>query len=268
MNSVELSFYLTRIGIASPSKIPRPTIDFLVQIQRAHRRCIPFENLDIHLGKSIDLAPKTIFEKLVVNQRGGYCFEQNTLFLNALTSLGFAGRPALGRVWLGACSVSPTEIPPRTHAINLVKIDGAEWLADAGFGSGDAPVMRLMEQRIVTTDGIEYQLQRDPEHGWMMLRNGSRQYSFTLDTIWPTDLVQANHYTSTFPASRFIKNIIVSIEGNEGFVSIFNDKLTISGKSQSLVDRGEYRRALRTYFGLTLSETDWSGLKLPFFGES
>jgi N-hydroxyarylamine O-acetyltransferase len=267
VNSVELSAYLARIGIAAPKSTP-PTIDLLIQIQRAHRSSIPFENLDLHLGKAIDLAPNAIFEKIVVNKRGGYCFEQNSLLLDALTGLGFDGRPALGRVWLSASSGSPAETPPRTHAINIIRIEGADWLADAGFGHGDAPVMRLTEQSIATADGAEYQLRQDRDYGWMMLRNGQRQYSFTLDPIWPTDLIQANHFTSTFCSSRFINNIIVSINSADGFANLFNDKLTISGKSQTLVDRSEYRRILHRYFGLTFSENEWSRLKLPFLSEA
>jgi N-hydroxyarylamine O-acetyltransferase len=268
MNSVELSSYLARIGIDSSLPSSAPSVDLLIELQRAHRSYIPFENLDIHMGRSISLVQKAIFDKIVIDKRGGYCFEQNILFLDALTSLGFVGRPALGRVWLGASAVSPTEIPPRTHAINLVKIDGAEWLADAGFGHGAAPVMRLMEQRVVAANGSEYRLQQDQDYGWMLQCNGMRQYSFTLDSIWPNDLIQANHYTSTFSTSRFINNVIVSISGNDGFVSIFNERFTIFNKSQSLMDRHEYRRVLHRYFGLTLSEDDWSRLRLPFLGKS
>jgi N-hydroxyarylamine O-acetyltransferase len=266
MNSAELSTYLTRIGADSASSAgAAPTIDLLTRIQRAHRSSIPFENLDLHLGKSISLERGAIFEKLVTNKRGEYCFEQNILFLDALTSLGFAGRPALGRVWSAAASASPAETPPRTHAVNIVEIDGADWLADAGFGSGDAPVMRLAEHRIATADGTEYRLQPDRDHGWMLLCNGSIQYSFTLDPIWPFDFIQANHYTSTFPDSRFIRNVIVSIIGREGFMSLFNDKFTISGKSRILSNRSEYRHVLREYFRLTLPDDDQSRLRLPFF---
>jgi N-hydroxyarylamine O-acetyltransferase len=262
VNSVELSSYLTRIGFASSAafETPAPSLDLLIQLQRAHRSRIPFENLDLHFGRSIDLAPNAIYQKLVVNKRGGYCFEQNSLLLNALTALGFAARPALGRVWLG----SPADTPPRTHALNIVKIDGAEWLADAGFGHGDVPVMRLTEQPKTTADGTEYQLQRDSAHGWMLLRNGLPQYSFTPDPIWPADLIQANHYTSTFPSSRFIKNIIVSINSADGFASLFNDKVTIAGQSQTLAKRREYQDVLAGCFGLTFSEDDWSRLNLPF----
>lgn len=270
MNSSELASYLTRIGVGASwvSEAPSPTVDLLVQIQRAHRRHIPFENLDIHLGKSIELTPKALFEKLVVNKRGGYCFEQNALFLDALTSLGFVVRPALARVWLGASSGSPTEIPPRTHAINLVQVDGVEWLADAGFGHGDVPVMRLAEQRVVAGNGAEYQLQKDKDYGWMLLCNGMRRYSFTSELIWPVDSVQANHFASTFPASRFVNNIIVSIDGADGFTSLTNDKLTAGGESRLLVDRAEYRRSLHSYFGLSFSEEDWARLRLPFLGEA
>lgn len=267
MTSAELSAYLSRIGMAPPPpEALAPSLDLLFRIQRAHRRSIPFENLDIHSGKSIELTQRAVFDKLVVARRGGYCFEHNLLLLEALTALGFAGRSALGRVWLGASAAAPSEVPPRTHAINLIRIGDGEWLADAGFGHGDPPVMRLMQHSVAAPDGTEYQLLQNQDYGWMLLCNGSPQYSFTLDPIWPSDFRLANHYASTSPASRFVNNLIVSTITNDGFASLFNDRLTTSGKSRLVADRDDYRRILRDCFGIELSGEDWSRLKLPFPG--
>ena len=50
---------------------------------------VPFENLDVLLGRRISLKPDAIFRKLVTDRRGGYCFEQNSLLRDVLTTLGF-----------------------------------------------------------------------------------------------------------------------------------------------------------------------------------
>lgn len=132
---IDLDAYLARLGLGLP---PLADIDGLTTLQRAHRLAIPFENLDIRLGRGISLDPGHVFEKLVHKRRGGYCFEQNQLFLRALQAIGFDARPLLARVWLVAEGV-----PPRTHTLNLVRINGEDWIADAGFGGSYSPPMKL-----------------------------------------------------------------------------------------------------------------------------
>jgi len=120
----DLDAYLARIGL---KEAPAPTADGLALLQRAHRLAIPFENLDVILGRGIAIDSASVFAKLVTARRGGYCFEQNRLFGDALDTLGFQMRPLLARVWLGV------EGPPpgKTHTLCLVTIDGQDWIADA-----------------------------------------------------------------------------------------------------------------------------------------
>src|SRR3546814_2536084 len=91
-SSGRVEAYLRRIGL---EQAPRPDQEGLMSVQRAHRWAIPFENFDIPLGRGISLDPAAVFDKLVVRRRGGYCFEQNQLFLRALLQLGFDARPLL-----------------------------------------------------------------------------------------------------------------------------------------------------------------------------
>jgi len=124
--SFDLDAYFERIRLAER---PACTLEGLATVQRAHRLAIPFENLDVILGRGIAIDSASVFAKLVTARRGGYCFEQNRLFEDALLALGFNVRPLLARVWLGG------EGPPpgKTHTLGLVTIDGQEWIADAGF---------------------------------------------------------------------------------------------------------------------------------------
>ncbi len=98
MTAVDLDAYLHRIRLPT-----RPTLDVagLMRLQHAHRLAIPFENFDIWLGRGIAIDSEPAFAKLVTARRGGYCFEHNRLFLDALAALGFAAEPILARVWLG-----------------------------------------------------------------------------------------------------------------------------------------------------------------------
>lgn len=206
---MDIDAYLARIGLKSR---PAANADGLATIQRAQRLNIPFENIDIPLGRGISLDQQTVFDKLVVRRRGGYCFEQNQLLGRALAALGFETRALLARVWLFA----PEDAPPRTHTLQLVMLDGAPWIADAGFGGSYCPPMPLIAGHTATgPDGSVHRLTHSAGHGWMLERMGSTefqpQFSFTEDVVAVADLDMSNHWTSSWPGSRFVQNIVANI---------------------------------------------------------
>src|SRR4051812_30275357 len=94
---MDLDAYFSRIGLRGPRAATLETLD---ELTRAHSSAIPFENLDVLLGRPIDLRPEALFDKLVTRGRGGYCFEQNGLFLAVLEQLGFRVAPLSARVRL------------------------------------------------------------------------------------------------------------------------------------------------------------------------
>ncbi len=260
----QLSSYLERIGHRGPVA---PDRDTLAALQRAHRLAVAFENLDILLGRGIRLDPDRLFDKLVSARRGGYCFEQNALFLAMLQAIGFEAQPLLARVWLGV-----EETPPRTHTLNLVSLErGDDMIADVGFGGSFVPPMRLEAgTETVTPDGARHRLRQDPDHGWMLERDGGdgwgRQYSFTLERVWPADLEAANHFTATRPETRFTTLRIASATTQDGYVSLVDRTLTTSrmGRSEAreISTADDYRRILAETFGLGLDAGEVEGLGL------
>src|SRR5215212_4496121 len=86
LKSPELTAYLERIGYDGALAPDLPT---LTALHRAHVLAIPFENLDVQLGRPPTLDPAAIFAKLVTARRGGWCYEQNGLFGRVLAGLGF-----------------------------------------------------------------------------------------------------------------------------------------------------------------------------------
>ena len=152
----DLDAYLARLEMPA-----RPTRDMagLARLQFQHRQRVPFENLDVRLGRGIAIDSAAVFAKLVTARRGGYCFEHNRLFLDALAALGFTARPLLARVWLGA-----QDTPPLTHTLSLVTIDGSDWIADTGFGGSFAPVMPLADGAdAIAPDGARWGTLSVPE---------------------------------------------------------------------------------------------------------
>ena len=259
----QLAAYLERIGFSGPGRADAET---LAALQRAHRLAIPFENLDIPLGRGVALAPERLFEKMVAQRRGGYCFEQNGLFLLVLEALGFAARPLLARVWLGA-----ETIPGRTHTLNLVRLGDAELIVDVGFGGSYVPPMALAaDTEAATADGARHRLIAEQDHGWMLERDGgegwTRQHSFTLDPVWPADLEMANHFTATRPGTRFTTLRIASAPTEDGYASLIDRTLTVNrmGRSQTqeIASAEDYRRVLAERFGLSLSAKEVRALGL------
>jgi N-hydroxyarylamine O-acetyltransferase len=266
----DLSAYLARIGVKEP---PAATAEGLAQLQRAHRLAIPFENLDVILGRGVAIDSDSVFAKLVTARRGGYCFEQNRLFEDALIALGFIVRPLLARVWLGAEGPPP----PRTHTLSLVTLDGQDWIADAGFGGSYCPPMPLADGEMAEApDGAVHRLMRDPLHGWMLERQSDPaagadaawqpQYSFGLDPVFASDLKMSNHWTSTAPDTRFTSLRIVSIVLPHGFANLtdraYRRRNGDKEASGEIDDPRVYRMRLSLLFGIDLTPEEVAGLGL------
>jgi len=263
----DLTAYLARIDLPA-----RPTLDAagLARLQHAHRLAIPYENLDVILGRGIAIDSASVFAKLVTARRGGYCFEQNRLFGDALSALGFDHRPLLARVWLGA-----TETPPHTHTFSLVTIDGEEWIADTGFGGSYSPPMPLRDGATAEApDGANFHLRQEPDGGWLLLRDGPSattdgrgtgpgyqpQYSFTLAAVAPADLALSNHWTSTAPNIRFTTHRIVSLVLPHGFASLtdrhYRRRAADKETEATITDQRVYRMRLSLMFGIDLPAED------------
>ena len=270
--SFDLDAYFERIRLAER---PACDLDGLATLQRAHRLAIPFENLDIRLGRGIAIDSESVFAKLVTRRRGGYCFEQNRLFCDALTALGFTVRPLLARVWFGASAT-----PGRTHMVLLVTIDGQDWLADAGFGGSYSPIMPLIDGAEATApDGALFRLTHDTR-GWVLSRDGNpattdgreagegwvEQFSFTLDQVPQIDLIMSNHWTATAPNTRFTDLVVVSIVLPHGFAALTDRDYRRHSAGEdtagTIDDPRVYRLRLSMLFGIDLSDEEVARLGL------
>lgn len=206
--SLDLTAYFQRIDYRGPRE---PTLPVLSALMAAHVQAIPFENLDVLRGAGVDLAPDALFDKLVRRRRGGYCFEQNGLFLQVLTALGFAVRPLSARVRLAS---APGQTPPRTHLFLEVTLDGARWLADVGVGAFSlAAPIRFTPGDEQPTPHEPRRIVREGDHWLHQARLGETWtdvYEFTGEEMPPVDREVANWYTSAHPRSHFRDVLMVA----------------------------------------------------------
>ena len=194
--------YLERIGIED---VRSPTLATLRNLHAAHVASIPFENLDILLGRGIQLDIESLRAKLVDRRRGGYCFEHNTLFLTVLQELGYDASAFEARVRVGSVAMRP-----RTHMVLGVRISGEDWLADVGFG-GEGPFEPVrMDGAESPMAGLLYRVVDECPARVLQMRSGAEwadQYAFLPEPVFPVDFEMANWFTSTYPQSPFVRTL-------------------------------------------------------------
>lgn len=230
----DLGAYRARLGLTGA--LP-PTLATLHAIVDAHVRTIPFENLDVLLGRTIDLDPEAIEDKLVRRRRGGYCFEQNTLLLHVLASLGFEVTPLSGRVRVGRAR---DFTPARTHVFVQVTLDGRPWLADVGVGAlSPTAALRLdtedeqatpHEPRRFVREGAWNGALRGPEarlfHQVRFADGWHDVCELTLEPMPEIDRIVGNWYTSAHPDSHFKNRLIAARANDLGRLTLLNRELS------------------------------------------
>ena len=151
----ELKAYLERIGLELNGS--ETETEKLKKMHLHHITHIPFEALNPYMDIPVGVDPASTFEKMVVNKRGGYCFEQNSLFCTALNAAGIKAYGVHARV--GATG----DFGLPLHRMNIVEADGVRYIADVGFG-GDCFVLPLeLKLEVEQSDGRNtYRIIKNP----------------------------------------------------------------------------------------------------------
>jgi N-hydroxyarylamine O-acetyltransferase len=264
--TLDLPAYLERIEWSGALRQDHATLAALLDAHMAH---IPFENLDVLLGRGIRIDLASIQDKLVGARRGGYCFEHATLFAAVLDATGFAPARHIARVVM----VLPRETSPRTHMFLTVSLPEGTFVVDPGFGSLAPRVpVPLREDRSAAGRDIAHRMQRDGD-GWVLKAEAKEKtvdcwYS-PLERDPPIDFEVGNHFTATHPSSPFVNRILLRALTRDGRVSVMNRDVTIRRgeaiETVELADRAALRHLLNAHFGFDLPEA--AALRVPSIPE-
>ncbi|MBQ7336781.1 MAG: arylamine N-acetyltransferase [Clostridia bacterium] len=215
--------YLERIGLHCDD-IQAPSYDFLKRLQLAHLYSVPYENLDIISGIPISLDLNNLYDKIVVRQRGGFCFELNCLFDHFLKELGFHTKSYFARFWR-----DEPGIPIRRHRVIEVSLNEKAYICDVGIGAIAPRIPLLLSEGTVQEYfGESYRFECDANFGWVLyeLRHGEWQkyFSFTTEMQTDDDFNAISYYCATHADSKFNKNAIVAIKSETGRKTIDGDQ--------------------------------------------
>jgi N-hydroxyarylamine O-acetyltransferase len=247
--------YLDLIGFKNK---PQANFETLYELHLLHTLKFPFENITPFLYQEVKLDVESVRNKFLAEGRGGYCFEQNLLFLTALREVGFIVRPLAGRVLWN----QPEDlVTRRSHMLLLVDIQGKQYLCDVGFGglTLTTPIKFEINQEQKTTHeffrigsiGEDLKLQAKVGQEWKTL------YRFDLQEQQPVDYEVANFYLYTHPSSIFRNNLIAGTPVTNGRYALSNNQFThykLNGEAEKkiLTSVSEVRDVLTDIFKIKL----------------
>ncbi|MFF5081548.1 arylamine N-acetyltransferase [Actinoplanes sp. NPDC000266] len=240
---MDVDAYLNRIGVERSAT--------LHQMHRAHQETVPFENLGIHLGEPISLAPDDLFDKIVRRRRGGFCYELNGAFAIVLEALGYSVVRAAARVYR-----TPEQLgPPFDHLALLVHTPDGDgpWLADVGFGRHSTYPLRLGAH---DDPSGQFLVTETPDGDLDVFRDGAGQYRLETRPRSLEDFEPTCWWQATSPESHFTHAPVCSRLDGDGRVSLSGRTLirTKGGtRSETPLDSDdEVLAAYRDHFGIAI----------------
>ena len=248
---LDVDRFLERIGYSGPTE---PTYSTLRTLQMAFLLEVPFENLDVHLGRQIRLTSKSIYEKVVLRRRGGFCYECNILFFDLLDALGFQVEYLSARMVKG-----DTVGPEYDHMVLLVTLEH-DYLVDVGNGQSCREPLRIDGTNRATSEGYSYRVGTHGEdYGLYYQQSNAAWTPRFLFTLTPRDRAEFSgmcHYHQTSPDSVFTQHRLVTIATVEGRITLTDMRLSITAgvetQERLLRSENEYSETLKQHFGIEI----------------
>lgn len=250
LSQTQCCAYLERIGL--PAQAKAPTAEYLDEIIRAQLRAVPFDCADVWAyGAVPSLATDDLFDKIVGNRRGGYCFELNSLFCKLLQALGFDAYLVI--IHLGRAG-SGSEVGIPAHCGVIVTIDGLKRFADVGYGGpvpdGSVPLDgELVCGHRMQTNGVYTVVASVPADGEPIPR-----FTFKDMPCDPVEIVPLNFYIARREGSGFAADLKMNLRSDNGFAEIGGRKFKYKN-GDAIIEKDietpeEAKTLAREYFGV------------------
>lgn len=254
MTSGIFDAYLRRLGMPDPGA---PSAEGLAALQRTHLERVPYENIDIQLGRPPGIDPELSARRFAAGH-GGYCFHLNGAFAALLAHLGYDVTRHVGGVFeeTGAQDVNGN------HLALTVRVDGEAYFVDVGLGDGPHEPLPLREGSY-EQGGFSYRLERlaGPLEGWSYHNPGS---PFPLMNFRSApagmDAFEAEHLRlSTAEDSSFVRTLALLRRDAESIDIMRGRILTRVDAAKGPSDRElatpeEFYEAVSTVFGRELDD--------------
>jgi N-hydroxyarylamine O-acetyltransferase len=252
---MNLADYLKRINYTGDIK---PDLATLTAVHRAHLLAIPYENLDIHRDCPVTVDVAQIYEKIVDQHRGGWCFEMNGLLSWALREVGFEVTRLSSHV--GRSKDEPLPEGAGDHLILRVDLD-KPYLADVGFGNGILEPIPLAEGSY-QQGFLTYKLAQDDNRWWFTNHlYGGAGFDFDLEPHEMNYFTGQSTRLQTSPESGFVKTTVTMRFTPDGGMWILRGavlrQITSDGTHDETIDNAAYyHQVLSDKFDLHLPDTD------------
>ena len=247
--------YLNRIHYQGSTE---PTLQTLSELQAAHMRTAPFENLSVHYKEPIVLDEKWLYEKIVERNRGGFCYELNGLFAWLLRGLGYR----VTMLSAGVIKDGGGFGPEFDHMTLMVHLD-EDYLVDVGFGDSFRAPLRFNFRGAQSQNGVSYQISAEADAFVLSQQNEREQnpslqaqYRFTLIPHQMSEYEGMCQYHQTSPKSMFTQKRICSRATESGRYSLTDLKLIVTENGEknekALASENEFKSVLFEYFNISL----------------
>jgi N-hydroxyarylamine O-acetyltransferase len=232
---------------------------FLSTLVERHVATFAFSSVGCRLGEELPLDFESLFNRIVVRRRGGYCFEQNGLLYEVLEELGFSPELYLARVIYNQDSH-----PGLTHRISIVEHEGLRYVLDVGFGSLGPRIPVLMSESESNDGERAFRVaERKPgEYHMQVLKDGDffSLYRFELGRYGAADCEVGHFYSHRHPDATFVNHLVVSLNMASETRSLHDFEYWVSSRSGTQKKRiggpEELRQILVDELGVQVTEAE------------
>jgi N-hydroxyarylamine O-acetyltransferase len=214
---------------------------------------VPFESLDIHLDRPISLVLDALVAKIVDGHRGGFCYENNSLFAAALGALGVPHE----LLSAGVIRADGTFGPPFDHLVVRSEFGGVEYLLDVGFGEGFRAPLPIDGEWHDEAPSAEYRARHDGDEVLVEHRKHDQirpDYRIDLHPREQAEFSAMCRYHQTSPDSGFTRRWTVSLATDTGRVTAVPGRLVETHHGERtetpVAGAAQLAEVLETRFGI------------------